>query len=362
MAPGRGRQVNGEHRQVVVVGGGQAGLAAGYFLHRAGLDFVILDVEPAPGGAWRHAWDSLHLFSPGQWSSLPGWPMPPVEDTYPSRDQVISYLTTYEQRYALPVRRPVHVERIVHAADHLRLITDAGTWTASAVVSATGNWRHPFIPVYAGVEHFRGRQIHSAIYRSASEFAGLDVLIVGGGNSGAQITAEVSRVARTHWVTLTPPTFLPDDVDGRVLFERATARWKAEQEGREAYVPAGGLGDIVMLAPVRNARARGALSTDRPFSRFVEHGVIWEDGSRSSVDAVIWCTGFRANLAHLAALGIVEADGRVIVKGGHAVKEQRLWLLGYGDWTGIASATLVGVTRTARTAIQEISEYLAQAG
>jgi cation diffusion facilitator CzcD-associated flavoprotein CzcO len=343
---------------VVVVGGGQAGLAAGYFLRRSGLRFVILDAGVAPGGAWRQAWDSLTLFSPAQSSSLPGWPMPaPVGGGYPPRDAVIAYLAAYEARYALPVQRRVRVAAIRPAGGRLRVeADDAAAWEAKAVISATGTWANPFIPDIPGRTGFAGRQIHSAAYRRPQDFAGRTVLVVGGGNSGAQILAEVSRVAaRTTWVTEREPVFLPDDVDGRVLFERATARWLAEREGRPAPPLPGGLGDVVAVLTIREARARGALASRRVFARLTADGAVWDDGTTLQADAIIWCTGFRPALAHLEALGLVGGDGRVAVdRQGRAVAEPRLWLLGYGDWTGMASATLAGVTRAARNVVAAI--------
>ena len=128
----------------------------------------------------------------------------------------------------------------------------------------------------------------------------------------------------------------PDDVDGRVLFERATERWKAQQQGRVIEQPVGGLGDVVMVPPVREARERGVLHAVRPFVRFTEHGVVWVDGSESEVDAVIWCTGFRPALGHLAPLGVLNEEGRVDVSGTRAQREPALWLGGYGEWTGAA--------------------------
>lgn len=346
-------------RQVVVVGGGQSGLAVGYFLRRAGLDFEILDASERPGGAWPAAWDSLRLFSPAQWSSLPGWPMPSVPEGYPHRDHVVTYLAAYEQRHGMPVRRPVRVEAVQDGGERLLVRSDHGPCAALAVVSATGTWSKPFTPDYPGGKEFCGRQVHSAFYRSPEDFVGQRIIVVGGGNSGAQILAEVSNVADARWVTPVPPSFLPDEVDGRVLFERATARWKARQEGREPDVPPGGLGDVVMVPSVREARDRDVLRSVRPFVRFEADGVVWPDGSRSRVDAVIWCTGFRPALDHLAPLGALEPDGRVAVTDtGRSVREPRLWLIGYGDWTGTALATLAGVTRAARTAVQEIQDAL----
>lgn len=349
-------------KRVLVIGGGQSGLAVGYFLRRTDLDFDLLDGCEKPGGAWPSAWESLRLFSPAQWSSLPGWPMPPAPGGgYPGRDHVAAYLAAYEERYRLPVRRPVRVEAVERAGDRLLLRTAAGNWTASAVVSATGGASRPFVPDYPGAEAFRGRQIHSSSYRSPRDFTGQRVLIVGGGNSGAQILAELSLVAETTWVTPEAPTFLPDDVDGRVLFERATERVRAQQEGRDPGPARSGLGDIVMVPPVREARDRGVLRSVAPFVRFEADGVVWRDGSRSPVDAVVWCTGFRPALDHLAPLGVLEPDRRIAVRGGRSVREPRLWLVGYGDWTGVASATLAGATRAARGAVQEIQEALADA-
>lgn len=152
---------------VVVIGGGQAGLATGYYLRRQNLGFVILDAQPSPGGAWRHTWDSLHLFSPAAYSSLPGWLMPAQDGAeYPDARHVVQYLTAYEERYALPVQRPVRVKAVRRDGERLRVETDAGVWSARAVVSATGTWWRPFLPAVPGRETFTGRQLHTVQYRN----------------------------------------------------------------------------------------------------------------------------------------------------------------------------------------------------
>ena len=347
-------------RDVAVIGGGQAGLAVAYYLRRAGLDFVVLDAADRPGGAWTHAWDSLRLFSPANYSSLPGWLMPAGEDDgFPTRDGVVDYLARYEERYGLPVERPRRVEAVERDGDRLRLRMSSGaSMSTRAVVSATGTWGAPHVPDYAGRSDFRGVQLHSALYRNPKPFAGQRVLIVGGGNSGAQILAEVSEVAETIWVTPADPVFLPDDVDGRVLFERASARIIGAA-GRDSTTT---LGDIVMVPPVRRARDRGVLRSVRPFERLTANGVAWRDGTETPVDAILWCTGFRPATHHLRSLGIVEADGRIAVADQRAVGEPRLWLAGYGNWTGAASATLVGAGRTARDLVPRIARALAEAG
>ena len=344
-------------RDVVVVGGGQSALAVGYYLRRSGLSYALLDGQDAPGGAWQHTWPSLHLFSPAQWSSLPGWLMPRGADEYPTRDEVVAYLAEYERRYALEVVRPVRVHTVrrdPHDGEHaLRLDTDRGAWRARAVVSATGSWARPVVPVLPGAELFGGTTLHSARYPGPHAFAGVRVIVVGGGNSGAQIAADLALTADVTWATLTPPRFLPPDVDGRVLFEQATARYRALQAGR-APDPPRSLGDVVLVPPVRAAREGGTLDAGPMFTRFTPAGVVWPDGCESPVDVVIWATGFRPALAHLQPLGVVDERGVVAVQGTRAVAEPRLWLVGYGEWTGFASATIVGVGRSARATVDEI--------
>lgn len=345
---------------VVIIGGGQAALSTAYFLKRKKISFIILDNQQRAGGAWLHAWQSLRLFSPNSWSSLSGWMMPTTADTYPTRDEVIAYLSAYEQRYQFPVLRPVQVDHLEQQQGDLNVYAGDRYWRAKAVVSATGTWGQPYIPKYQGVENFEGLQLHSADYVNAEPTKNKRVLVVGGGNSGAQILAEVSKVAETTWVTMTPPQFLADDVDGRVLFLRATERLKAQQEGRSIDQPVGGLGDIVMIDTVKDARARGVLHSREPFLSFEQNGVMWSDTSKQAVDAVIWCTGFKPALNHLKSLDIVEPNQTVAVENGRSMKVSNLWLVGYGEWTGMASATLIGVSRTARQTADEIAAYLAE--
>ncbi len=152
----------------------------------------------------------------------------------------------------------------------LRVTADDLDISARVVVSATGTWDQPFWPRYPGMDRFTGRQLHAADYRTPADFAGQRVVVVGGGNSAAQILAEVSEVAETLWVTPRSPRFLPDDVDGRVLFAAATERVRALQQGRE-HAGVGGLGDIVMVASVRAARERGVLHARPMFERLDRH-------------------------------------------------------------------------------------------
>lgn len=356
---------------VVVVGGGQAGLAAGFYLQRAGLeptrDFVILDAGDEPGGAWPRMWPSLRLFSPAGYSSLPGWQMPPFKG-YPTAAHVRDYLRDYEQRYRLPVVRPTRVNAVLRTSDDktglLLVETAQQTYRARAVLSATGTWDRPFWPAVPGMREFAGEQLHAAQYRSPEPFGGRRVLVVGGGNTAAQLLAEVSTAAETTWVTRRPPRFMADDVDGRVLFEAATRRTRAARDegsddGAEAGV--GGLGDIVVVEAVREARERGVLHAEPMIERLTRDGAAWPDGRVRPLDVVLWCTGFRPALAHLAPLHLRGGEHPVRTEppgGTRSAEEPRLHLLGYGDWTGPASATLIGVGRTARDAVAEVLDAL----
>ncbi|MFE7230491.1 ArsO family NAD(P)H-dependent flavin-containing monooxygenase [Streptomyces sp. NPDC002405] len=345
--------------QAVVIGGGQSGLAAGYHLRRLGVDFVILDAQTTAGGAWQHTWDSLRLFSPAAYSSLPGRLMPPQTGaTYPDAQHVVAYLTDCEKRYELPIERPVRVSGVHRDGPLLRVETDSGGWRAGAVISATGTWWRPFLPAFRGRDVFGGRQLHTAEYRSPQDFAGRRVIVVGGGNSGAQIAADLAHDAELTWATRRPPRFLADDIDGRALFDAATARRRALDEGRTDTGGVASLGDIVAVSPVRKARDRGLLKASPMFARLVPGGVEWTDGTRAEADAIIWCTGFRPALSHLAPLRLRDKRGHIATVGTRAVAEPRLHLLGYGDWTGPASATLIGVGRPARDAAREIAALL----
>ncbi|CAM3951448.1 NAD(P)-binding domain-containing protein [Janibacter anophelis] len=283
--------------------------------------------------------------------------MPPHPDVFPPVDHVIDYLRRYEERYDLAVERPVTVLDVRADAEGLTVETDRGAVRARFVVNATGTWSAPFVPLVDGAPSFAGRQLHSAHYRGPQDFAGQRVAVVGGGNSGVQITADLVRVVeRVSLVSTRRLRFLPDDVDGRHLFDRATARLRqADPVDQEAAF----VGEIVALPRVREARAKGALRLRAMFDRMVPEGaVIGRDVLQ--LDAVIWCTGYRPALRHLRSLRLRTSDGHPQVVANRAVKDPRVCFVGYGDWTGPASATLIGVGRTAKALAASIAEDLCQ--
>jgi putative flavoprotein involved in K+ transport len=343
---------------LIIIGGGQSALACAYFLRRSGLDYLILDDQPRAGGAWRHAWDSLTLFSPAQYSSLPGWMMPPSEHEYPTKAEVIAYLKAYQARYGIRIHHGAKVQTVAKSQDFFTVETNGGSYLSKTIISATGTWQKPFVPPLDGREIYEGIQLHSAHYSNPDAFKGMKVLVVGTGNSGAQILAEVSKVATTVWAAQKPPEFLPDDVDGRVLFDVASAKYHAMKEGGTIDPASYNLGNVVMVPPVREARSRGVLTARPTFLAMYEQGVLWPDGSREEFGAVIWCTGFGFATDHLGSLGIVEEKGKVACEATRSIAVDGLWLVGYGGFTGFASATLIGVGRSARQTVKEVTDHL----
>ncbi|WP_394275047.1 FAD-dependent oxidoreductase [Luteococcus sp.] len=317
--------------EAIVIGGGQAGLATAYYLLRAGVDVLVLDDQDGPGGAWRHVWPSLTLFSTTDFSNLPGWLMPPF-DGFPPASHVVEYLARYEDRYKIAVERPVRVDRVEHVDDGYLVHAGDRHWSTRTVVAATGTWSAPFVPTLPG--HFAGRQWHSANYPGVEPFRGSRVAVVGGANSGAQIAAELTAVAEVTWYTRHPPRWMPDEVDGRVLFARNQQRFLAIGRGEPDPGADSSLGDIVVLPEVRRARDQGALRATPMV------------GSLDEVDAdhLIWCTGYRPALRPIRHL---LEDGRPRFPG--------LFLVGSGDWSGPGSATITGVGPHARQVAREVT-------
>lgn len=323
-----------EYCDVLIIGAGQAGLATAYHLRRFALKVVLLDAEAMPGGSWLHAWDSLRLFSPAEISSLPGWPLSGVDKRYPAPTDLIRYFAAYEDRYGFDVRRPVRVVRVSGDGPFRTETADGASFEARFIVNASGNASRPFVPFVPGRDTFAGQQLHSRQYRTPTDFAGLRVAVVGGGNSGAQIAADLTDQAEVTWCTLRPPRYLPDDYDGAALFRLAT------QHSADPSAPAvSDIGDIVAVPAVRTARDSGKLQATPMFSRLLPSGAQWSDGSVRPLDSIIWCTGFRPALSYLP-------------KKLHA--HPRVHFVGYGDWVGPAADTIIGAGRIAKSVAQEI--------
>ncbi|OXM73680.1 MULTISPECIES: FAD-dependent oxidoreductase [Amycolatopsis] len=338
---------------VVVIGAGQAGLSAAYFLRRAGLEFVVLDQNPGPGGAWRHRWPSLRLDKVHKFHDLPGMAFAEQDEHRMASEVVAEYFDRYERAFDLPVRRPVEVAAVRDEGERLLVESAGDSWAARAVINATGTWTRPFWPHYPGQETFTGRQLHTADYRSAEEFRGRHVLVVGGGTSAVQLLIEIADLASgTTWVTRRPPVF--KDVEfGPELGREAVA--KVERRVRAGLPPASvvSVTGLMRTPQVRDAEARGILDRKPMFDHITPTGVVWPDGSEQRVDVILWATGFRAALDHLAPLHLREPGGGIRMEGTRVAAEPRLHLVGYGP-----SASTIGANRAGRAAVREIRRLL----
>lgn len=343
---------------VVVIGAGQAGLSSAYHLRRTGLeperDFVILDHATRPGGAWQFRWPSLTYGKVHGMHALPGMELTGADPARPSSEVVGEYFASYEDTFDLRVRRPVDV-RTVRDGDDGRLLveTSAGTWVTRALINATGTWDRPFWPRYPGQEEFRGQQLHTARYRGPEQFTGLRVLVVGGGASGTQHLMEIAPyAAATHWVTRRPPVFVEGPFDegaGRSAVALVEERVRAGLPPRSVVSVTG----LPLTDAVRQARADGVLDRLPMFDRITPDGAVWEDGRSVEVDVILWATGFRPVIDHLAPLRLREPGGGIRIDGTRAIADPRVHLVGYGP-----SASTIGANRAGRAAVRDIRRLL----
>ncbi|MEV6110621.1 NAD(P)-binding domain-containing protein [Streptomyces sp. NPDC051940] len=339
----------------VVIGSGQAGLSTAYFLRRAGLDFVVLDHSPGPGGAWQFRWPTLTYGKAHRVHDLPGMELGAADDGRPAADVVGEYFAAYERAFDLPVLRPVEVSAVREGTDGRLLVeSSAGVFTTRTVVNATGTWDRPFWPRYPGAETFRGRQLHTARFRGPDDFSGERVIVVGGGASGTQHLLEIAPVAAaTYWVTRRPPVWHDQPFDENWGRE-AVAR--VEERVRQGLPPTSVVGatGLAVTDAVREARAKGVFDRLPMFERITPTGAVWADGSTVEADSILWATGFRAAIDHLAPLRLREPGGGIRIEGTHAVKDPRVHLVGYGP-----SASTIGANRAGRTAVRDIRRLLA---
>ncbi|WP_239097642.1 flavin-containing monooxygenase, partial [Asanoa ferruginea] len=343
---------------VVVIGAGQAGLSSAYHLRGSGLSQVVLDANPGPGGAWQHRWPTLRMATVHGIFDLPGMHFEPPSPDERAADAVPAYFAAFEREFGLDVRRPVRVDAVREGGDGRLLVdTDHGMWRARALINATGTWTRPFWPRYPGQETFRGRQSHTADYRGPADFAGKRVVVVGGGTSAVQILLEIADVAAaTAWVTRRPPVFREGPFDqeyGRAVIAKVEARVRAGLPPRSVV----SVTDLPWTPAMAAARERGVLVRRPMFDRISPDGVVWADGSHWDADAILWATGWRAALDHLAPLHLRGPGGGVVMDGTRVVADPRIHLVGYGP-----SASTVGANRAGRAAVRELRELLAPAG
>jgi cation diffusion facilitator CzcD-associated flavoprotein CzcO len=348
---------------VVVIGAGQAGLSAAWSLRRQGFEpgagFVVLDAGDGPGGAWRHRWPTLTLGGTHRVHDLPGLPFRPSADDLAAARAVPAYFAEYERTFDLPVLRPVRVQGVRRTSDgRFAVDTDAGAWTTRAVVNATGTWTRPFVPRYPGQESFAGRQLHTVDYRSAEEFRGRHVVVVGGGASATQLLGEISRVTSTTWVTRRPPVWREEPFDADAGRRAVALVEAAVREGRRPGSVVGVTGLLTSTPYVADGLARGVLDRLPVFDRITPDGVAWDsaDGVQDRfvrADVILWATGFRAAVGHLAPLRLRGPGGGIRMDGTAVAGEPLVHLVGYGP-----SASTIGANRAGQAAARALRRLL----
>lgn len=347
---------------IVVIGAGQAGLSSAYHLKALGLqpgkDFLVLDHAAQPGGAWQYRWPSLTLSTVNRVHDLPGMGFEAFaggDSSVRASVAVPQYFAAYEDHFDLRVLRPANVQVVCNRGERLRVESDRGLFSARGIINATGTWEKPYIPDYPGAALFKGQQLHTKDYTTADAFAGKHVLVVGGGISAIQLLDEISQVTRTTWVTRTPPRWREGPFDaeaGRAAVAMVEERVRAGLPPRAVVSVTG----LPLTPAILAMRARGALERRPMFAEIVPSGMRWEDGQSLDVDVILWCTGFRSALDHLAPLQLREESGGITMTGRLATevaRDRRVHLVGYGP-----SASTIGANRAGAAAARELTTYL----
>jgi cation diffusion facilitator CzcD-associated flavoprotein CzcO len=348
----------------VIIGAGQAGLSVAYHLQRMGLrmgqDVVVLDRGPGEGGAWQYRWPALRLGTAHRVNDLPGMremglSFDTADRSLPARDVVAEYYRRYERYYDLRVQRPVLVSAVYDDGADLVVRHSRGEHVTVAVVNATGTWGSPFLPAYPGMRRFAGVQAHTASYRSAEDFRGMRVLVVGGGTSAIGFLLELEGVAkRTIWSTRRPVDYLDrDELDLESALSAVAAQDAAARAGETLPSIVSGTG-VPRTKRIADGIDRGLLVSRGPFAGLEEHAVVWPDDSRDPIDAILWATGFRPDVRHLAPLGLREAAGGIAVTMGAAERDPRVFFAGYGP-----QASTIGANRAGRVIARQVYDIVA---
>jgi putative flavoprotein involved in K+ transport len=338
------------HRDVVVVGGGQAGLAVGYFLANQGRDYTILEAAGKPAVAWRERWDSLKLFTPARYDALPGLAFPGDPDRYPTRDEVAAYLADYARHFDLPVELNSRVNAIRRVDERYVVELDDRTYEADQVVIATGPFQVPFVPPIAEQLDDRVVQMHSTAYRSAKSVPEGRVLVVGGGNTGFQIAEELSASREVHLSIGSRQTPLPQRILGRDLF------WYLEGTGLIRKTVESRIGrrmsarDTLIGSTPRRLRRRHGVELHGRAVASTGSSVRFADDSQLTVDAIIWATGFRTDHSWIDA-PVFDQAGRLEHERG-VTPSPGLYFVGL-SWQHTRGSALLGW-------VQDDAEYIAQ--
>jgi putative flavoprotein involved in K+ transport len=328
-----------KRHDVVVVGGGQAGLAIGYILAQRGRDFKILEAAAEPAAAWRQRWDSLKLFTPVRYNALPALDFPGDPDRYPGRDEVVAYLSDYARHFELPVELNSAVRSIDKTNGGYLLELDGRCYEAQQVVVATGPFQMPFVPTIAERLGRDVTQLHSTAYRSPEAIAAGRVLVVGGGNTGFQIAEELSSSHEVHLSIGSRQMPLPQRILGRDLF------WYLDATGLIRKTAASRVGrrmagrDTLIGSTPRALRRRYGVQLHGRAVEAAGSTVSFDDGTTRDVETVIWATGFRTDHSWIHA-PVFDESGRLVHRRG-VTSSPGIYFLGL-SWQHTRGSALLG--------------------
>jgi putative flavoprotein involved in K+ transport len=349
---------NSPSTPVVVVGGGQSGLSAARVLRDAGLKPLVLEAGERPVGSWPRYYDSLRLFSPVQYSAMPGMRFPGYPEHYPRRDEVVDYLERYAESLEVEIRTGTRVETVDGNGHGFVVHTASGdAIEAAGVIAASGSFSNPYLPVLPGQGRFAGKLLHAADYRNPNGYAGRRVVVVGAGNSAIQIGYELAQTAAVTLATRKPVRFIKQRCCGKDL------HYWLERTGFDD-LPISWIAPLLTATPVlddgvyREAVDAGMLERRPLLTGFQRDGVVWSDGSREPVDAVIFATGYRPSLGYLRALGALDADGMPQHVGGISTTHPGLAYVGLEFQRSFASNTLRGAHRDARNMVAPLAAHV----
>lgn len=297
---------------VLVVGAGQAALALAWHLNSTSHSYLLVDAAPEVGHSWRTRWDSLHLFTPSEHDALPGMAFPAQPGTYPGKDDVADYLRRYSEEFDIPVRLNTRVDRLRRKHELYVADTSTGQIIARQVVVATGPFQRPVVPALSKSLHPSVTQLHSSQYRNADQLPGGPALVVGGGNSGLQIAAEL---AATHHVTVaigSPQAYVPQRFLGRDLFWWFTRLGlmtapASTRRGRRMKRRS----NLVVGTKVKELQQDGVAVRGRAV-RVVDGAIVLEDGTRVHPTSVVWATGYRPDYSWIEVAGARDDTGAIV--------------------------------------------------
>jgi putative flavoprotein involved in K+ transport len=349
----------GNSYEVIVVGGGQAGLAIGYLLALQGRSFRILEAAEESAASWRERWDSLKLFTPVRYDSLPGLSFPGEPDSYPGRDEVAAYLTQYARHFELPVELSSRVRSVSRSDGGYRVELDDRTYAAEQVVIATGPFQAPFVSPIAGGLGSDLVQLHSTAYRTPGAIPEGPVLVVGGGNTGFQIAEELSGSHEVHLSIGSRQTPLPQRIMRRDLFWylEATGLIRKSRESRFGRRLEGR--DTLIGSRPRTLRRRHGVHLHKRAVDTSGRTVGFADGEKLDVRTVIWATGFRPDHSWID-IPAFDEKGRVVQERG-VTNVAGLYFLGL-PWQHTRGSALLGwVGEDAKYLAERIETYQATA-